>query len=95
MVAGPSELQREAEPLLAGAPDDRDVHRRSLLRGYPPTVPLGGSTNALSNVVELAVGVACLLAGGGLWPRAGVRWAAVLLVIAGLAASIHAVAAIV
>jgi hypothetical protein len=59
------------------------------------SVLLGEGTNALSNVVELAVGVACLLAGGGLWRRPGVRWVAVLLVIAGSAAIIHAVAAIV
>ena len=56
---------------------------------------LGEGANGLSNVVELAVGVACLLAGGGLWRRPGVRWAAVVLVIAGLAAAIHAVAAMV
>jgi hypothetical protein len=58
-------------------------------------VLLAEGANELSNVVELAVGVACLLAGRGLWRRPGVRWASVLLVIAGLAAAIHAVVAMV
>jgi hypothetical protein len=58
-------------------------------------VLLAEGANGLSNVVELAVGVACLFAGGGLWRSPGVRWAAVLLVIAGLAAAIHAVVAMV
>jgi len=51
--------------------------------------------NGLSNIVELAVGVACLLAGGGLWRSPGVRWVAIVLVVAGLAAAVHAVAAMV
>lgn len=56
---------------------------------------LAEGANALSNAVELAVGVACLVAGGGLWRRGGARWAAVLLVIAGVTATVHAVVGIV
>jgi hypothetical protein len=58
-------------------------------------VVLAEGANALSNAVELAVGVACLVAGGGLARRPGARWAAVVLVIAGVAATAHAVVAIV
>jgi hypothetical protein len=57
-------------------------------------VLLADGTNGLSNAVELAVGVACLVAGAGLLRRRSGRWAALLLFIAGLAATAHAVAAI-
>jgi hypothetical protein len=58
-------------------------------------VGLAEGANALSNAVELAVGVACLVAGGGLARRPGARLASVVLVIAGVAATVHAVVAIV
>jgi hypothetical protein len=57
-------------------------------------VLLAEGTTGLSNAVELAVGVACLIAGAGLIRRPGPPWAGILLVIAGLAATLHAVVAI-
>jgi len=45
----------------------------------------------ISNVIELAVGVACLLAGWGVWRKPGLRWVGALLILAGLAALVHAV----
>jgi len=52
------------------------------------------STDVISSVVELAVGIACLLAAAGTWRRAGSRvWAGIFLV-AGSAAAIHAVFAL-
>jgi len=49
----------------------------------------------ISNIIELAVGMACLLAGGGMWRKPGLRWVGVLVIVAGLAAVIHAVWALV
>ena len=55
---------------------------------------LAEDANGLSNAVELAVGVACLVAGGVLLRRPGARSGAIVLVIAGLAATVHGVTAI-
>lgn len=50
--------------------------------------------NGISNVIELAVGAACLLAGGGMSRKPGLRWVGVLMIVAGLAAVVHAVLAL-
>lgn len=50
--------------------------------------------DGISNIIELAVGVACLLAGGGMWRKPGLRWIGALVIVAGLAAVIHAVLAL-
>jgi peptidoglycan/LPS O-acetylase OafA/YrhL len=50
------------------------------------------SSETITNVVELAVGLGCLAAGVGAWRRRPLRWVAVLLLVAGLAAVAHAVA---
>jgi hypothetical protein len=53
-----------------------------------------GGPDAISSVVELAVGLACLVAAAGTWHRGGSRvWAGIFLV-AGLAAAVHAVIAL-
>ncbi len=51
-------------------------------------------SDTVTNVVELAVGLGCLAAGVGAWRRS-LRWVAALLAVAGLAASIHSVVALV
>jgi hypothetical protein len=47
--------------------------------------------DGISNVIELAVGVACLLGGGGMSRKPGLRWVGVLVIAAGLAAAAHAI----
>jgi len=47
---------------------------------------------AVTYAIELAVGVASLAAGVVAWRSRGPRWLAVVLVIAGLAATVHAIA---
>ena len=50
--------------------------------------------DVISSIVELAVGIACLIAAAGTWRRAASRlWAAMFLV-AGVAAAAHAVVAL-
>jgi hypothetical protein len=49
-------------------------------------------SDTLTSVIEIAVGVACLGAAAGAWPR--MRWLGALLVVAGLAAVIHAAVAL-
>jgi hypothetical protein len=46
--------------------------------------------DAVTYAIEAAVGAACLLAAVGTWRRPGLRVAAVLLGVAGLAAVVHA-----
>jgi hypothetical protein len=48
---------------------------------------------ALTYAIEIAVGAGCLAAAPGAWRR-GIRWVAVLLVIAGSAAVAHAIVAL-
>ena len=43
-----------------------------------------------SNVVELAVGTGCLVAGLAVWRLRSLRWLAAVFALAGLAAAIHA-----
>lgn len=50
--------------------------------------------DGISNIIELAVGVACLLAGGRMSRKPGLRWVGALMIVAGLAAVIHAVIAL-
>ena len=52
------------------------------------------SSESVTNVVELAVGLGCLAAATGAWRRPQLRWVAALLLVAGLAAVIHAVVAL-
>jgi hypothetical protein len=47
-------------------------------------------SDLVTNLVELAVGLGCLAAGAGAWRRPGLAWLAALLVVAGLAATVHA-----
>jgi hypothetical protein len=46
-------------------------------------------TQALTDLTELAVGIACLVGGLAAWRR-GPRWLGVLLAVAGVAAIAHA-----
>jgi hypothetical protein len=48
-------------------------------------------SDGLTYGIEAAVGAACIAAGASLWARPGLRWASVLLGLAGLAAVVHAV----
>jgi hypothetical protein len=57
-----------------------------------PTVMSG--SELITDAVELAVGAGCLAAGAGAWRRRALRWVAVLLLVAGLAAVVHAAVAI-
>jgi hypothetical protein len=50
------------------------------------------AADLLTDITELAVGVACLGAGPFAWRRA--RWLGVLLVVAGFAAVVHAIASL-
>ena len=55
----------------------------------------GAGPGTITNVIELGVGVACLIAAAGTFRRPGLRvWAAIFLV-AGLAAAIHAVVSLI
>lgn len=54
--------------------------------------PLGVSR--LTSVIELAVGLACLLGAVAAWPR-GIRWVSALLGVAGATAVGHALASLV
>ena len=54
----------------------------------------GSGPDTITNIVELCVGLACLAAGIGSWPRPGLRLWAALFAIAGLVAVIHAVIAL-
>jgi hypothetical protein len=47
-------------------------------------------SDTVTYAIEAAVGIACLLAAGGTWRRPGLRLAAVVLGIAGVAAVAHA-----
>jgi hypothetical protein len=54
-----------------------------------------GGSRTVAYAVELCVGIACLIAAAGTWRRPGLRvWAAILSV-AGVAAALHAVIALV
>jgi hypothetical protein len=46
----------------------------------------------MTNVIELLIGLGCLIAAGGAFGRS--KWLAAVLLIAGLAAVVHAVAAL-
>jgi hypothetical protein len=59
--------------------------RRPRERGYRWPV-----ADAVTNALELAVGVACLAAAVGLRRTAGVGWLVVALAVAGIAACAHA-----
>ena len=48
------------------------------------------SSETITSVVELAVGLGCLAAAAGSWRRPSLRWVAALLLVAGPAAVIHA-----
>jgi hypothetical protein len=48
----------------------------------------------MTNIVELGVGVACLIATAATWRRPGLRALAAIFLVAGLAAAIHAVVAL-
>ncbi|MDP9342393.1 MAG: hypothetical protein M3Q23_09940 [Actinomycetota bacterium] len=52
------------------------------------------SSDTVTSLVELAVGLGCLAAAVGSWRRPSLRWVAVLLAVAGLAAVAHAVVAL-
>ena len=52
------------------------------------------SPETLTSVVELVVGLGCLAAAAGSWRRPHLRWVAALLLVAGLAAVIHAALAL-
>jgi hypothetical protein len=53
-----------------------------------------GGSPTVAYVVELSVGIACLIAAAGTWRRPGLRvWAAILFV-AGMAAALHAMIAL-
>jgi hypothetical protein len=57
-------------------------------------VELAAGSDVVSSVVELCVGMACLLAVAATWRRPGLRvWAGIFLV-AGLAAAGHAMVAL-
>ena len=49
----------------------------------------------MTAVIEAAVGLACLIGAADIWRRPGLRMAAVILAIAGLAAVIHAVTSLI
>ena len=53
-------------------------------------VLFGDPLSAVDTIVEIAVGVACLLAAVGTWRREGLRWISIALGVAGLAAVGHA-----
>ena len=55
----------------------------------------GAGPDTITNVVELGVGIACLVAAVGTWRRPGLRAWAALFLVAGLAAAVHAVVALV
>lgn len=52
------------------------------------------SSETITNVVELAVGLGCLAAAAGSGRRPQLRWVAALLLVAGLAAVVHAAVAL-
>ena len=52
------------------------------------------SSETITDVVELAVGLGCLAAGVGAWRRPQLRWVASLLLVAGLAAVVHSALAL-
>jgi hypothetical protein len=57
-------------------------------------VTLAAGSGVVSSVIELCVGIACLLAAAATWRRPGLRvWAGIFLV-AGLAAAGHALIAL-
>jgi hypothetical protein len=57
-------------------------------------VELAAGSVVVSSVIELCVGVACLLAAAGTWQRPGLRvWAGIFMV-AGVAAALHALIAL-
>jgi hypothetical protein len=88
-MARAGEPQRQAEPLGPGPPDDRDLHagrdatgdRRETLRGV---------SDAITYAIELAVGVASVTAGLGVVRTRRLAWLAAVLLVAGVAASVHA-----
>jgi uncharacterized membrane protein len=47
-------------------------------------------TRALTYVVELLVGLGCLIAGAASFRGSGTRWLGVVLLVAGIAAIVHA-----
>jgi hypothetical protein len=47
-----------------------------------------------TNVVELAVGIGCLIAAFAVWRMRSLRWLSGLFALAGLAAAIHAIGAL-
>jgi hypothetical protein len=47
-------------------------------------------SDALTYGIEAAVGVCCILAAVSAWRRSSLRWLAVVLAVAGLAALLHA-----
>jgi hypothetical protein len=51
--------------------------------------------DAVTYAIEAAVGAACLLAAVGTWRRPGLRVAAVLLTLGGVAAVVHAVVSLI
>lgn len=58
----------------------------------PPATPWynGSVSDALTYGIEAAVGACCILAAVGAWRRSSLRWLAVVLAAAGLAALLHA-----
>jgi hypothetical protein len=48
--------------------------------------------DAVTSIIELAVGLVSLLAGVGAWRSSRFRWLAPILLLAGVAACVHAVA---
>ncbi len=51
-------------------------------------------SDVITSVVEVAVGVACLVGGVASWRRPRMRWLAALLAIAGVAAVAHGILAL-
>jgi hypothetical protein len=58
----------------------------------PPATPWynGSVSDAVTNVIEAAVGVCCMVAAASAWRRSSLRWLAAVFAAAGLVALLHA-----
>ena len=88
---GSRRLLRGQRVLDAAIPRGRARHvPRNRPRGRGRARRFGDPLSAVNTIVEIAVGIACLLAAVGTWRREGLRWISILLGVAGLAAVGHA-----
>ena len=90
-MARTEQTQGETEALLAGAPDDRDVHGREDYGNRRGGALLASrAVETVTWAVELGVGIACLAVAALALPHRRLRLVGAVLLVAGAAAAGHA-----